>query len=561
MDFLAPFLNSDSSPTHSLSSGWSVNPNRAVALQTHTAIAIPPNVSPSPSSSPTPIPVVQEPRSLSGGDRRNLNSLGTDGDDILTGTAFNDTIFGGSGNDFARGLESTDILFGNRGNDSLFGNQGNDSIFGGMDQDFLLGGMDGDIINGNLGSDFVGGNLGNDTVFGGMDNDSVFGGQGDDIVFGDLGDDLLSGDLGRDTLIGGSGRDRFVLRPNAGDTLETLSDQVADFEQGQDVISLGDGLTLADITLEVGSASASNTVVRQISTNEILGVIRGISNTQLTGADFGQPGITPNFGPVSSPTPTPGVTPTPAPDPGATPTPAPTPGVTPTPTPTPTPGTSPSPSPLSNTGGPDSAGLASTDSIATLTNRGNPSISQGNTNFFAGFAQVNSSNQDPRLARYDNGTLTWFGSDYEVTGADSRAHGLLWDGGSNLYAVFTVDGTQGNASQDFRRFAANGWLSSYGAGGGPRAAVLARLDANTGNIASATYLRAQLSNGNTNTITVDNLSFDNSGNVVVNATTAFSPLRTDRTRFSCTGPSGFDYTLTLSPDLSTAINASTDRCS
>ncbi|MEM6500925.1 MAG: hypothetical protein AAF685_03690 [Cyanobacteria bacterium P01_C01_bin.89] len=478
----------------------------------------------------------EDRRGLSG-ERRNLNSIGTDGNDVLTGTAFNDTVFGGSGDDFVRGLESADILFGNRGRDSLFGNQGNDSIFGGMDGDFLLGGRDGDIINGNLGDDFVGGNLGNDSVFGGRDNDSVFGGQGDDLVFGDLGDDLVSGDLGRDTLFGGPGRDRFVLRPGAGDPLDTLSDLVADFERGSDIIELGGGVNLSDIILEFSASNTGNTVVRQISTGEALGVIQNTVNVQFTGADFGQPTATLNFGP-----PPPGFMPAPAPTPAPTPAPAPTPTV------------------LASVNDPDSEPLSGAESLTTLSSQGNAIASQGATSFAAGFIQVNADNQDPRLARFDNGNLTWLGNTYETTGADSRGHGLLWNGANDLYAVFTIDGAQGDASQDFRRFATNGWLNNYGIGGGPRAAVLARLDAATGNIQSATYLRAQLGSGRTNTLTVNGLGFDGSGNVVVNAVTAFSPLRVDRSPFNCTGPSGFNYTLTLSPDLSTAISASADRC-
>ncbi|MGD1850417.1 MAG: calcium-binding protein [Cyanophyceae cyanobacterium] len=532
--------SSPSSRATSTATDWLLDPPSE--SQSNLAIAPEILITPIPISSPgDDLNLLNPPEDRRGlsGDRRNLNSNGTDGNDVLPGTAFNDSIIGGSGDDFARGLESTDIVFGNRGRDSLFGNQGNDSIFGGMDGDFLLGGRDGDIINGNLGNDFVGGNLGNDSVFGGRDNDSVFGGQGDDLVFGDLGDDLVSGDLGRDTLFGGPGRDRFVLRPGAGDPLDTLSDVVADFERGADIIELGGGLSLSDVILEFSASDTGNTVVRQISTGEALGVIQNTINVQLTGADFGQPTTVPNFGP---------------PPPGGVPAP------TPAPTPAPAPPPPPTPTVLSSVDNPDSGPLSGAEALATLTSQGNAIASQGATSFAAGFLQINADNQDPRLARFDNGTLTWLGNTYESTGADSRAHGLLWNGANELYAVFTVDGTQGAASQDFRRFATNGWLNNYGIGGGPRAAVLARLDPATGNIQSATYLRAQLGSGRTNTLTVNGLSFDGSGNVVVNAVTAFSPLRVDRSPFNCSGPSGFNYTLTLSPDLSTAISASADRC-
>ncbi|MGD1936737.1 MAG: calcium-binding protein [Cyanophyceae cyanobacterium] len=533
-------------------------------------------------------PVLGERRSLSAGDRRNLNTTGTSNDDVLTGTAANDTIIGGSGNDSALGLEGADILFGNRESDSLFGNQGNDSIFGGRDEDFLLGGRDGDLINGNLGNDFVGGNRGDDTVFGGRDSDSVFGGKGNDLIYGDLGGDLLSGDLGQDTLFGGAGSDRFVLRPGAGDQTELLSDMVADFERGVDQIQLGGGITLRDVILEPSAALPNSTVVRQIATGEILGVIRNTINTQLAGVDFGEPTTLPNYGsapiPGASPPPATGGTPisggisTPnsapsggatsggtaapgsipggggSPAPASTPTPTSTP---PTPIPTPNPTPAPGGASLADVGGANL--LNNGDSLGALTSRGNAAVSQGNTTFVAGYAQVSGNNQNPRIARFDNGVRTWLGGDnYESGGADSVARGLLWDGGRDLYAVFSIDGAQ---APDFRRFSGSGWINSYGNGGGPSVSVLARLNPNTGAIEQATYLRAELSSGRTNTLRVNNLSFDGSGNVVVNASSFFSPLRADRTRFNCSGSSPFDYTVTLSPDLSSALSASASGCS
>ena len=217
-----------------------------------------------------PVPSSTDPfasrRSLSGSPRRSLNTFGTDGDDILTGTADSDTIMGGLGNDSVVGVASADLLLGDGGNDSLFGNAGADSVFGGANEDFLLGNDGADIVNGNQGNDFVFGNQGNDFVFGGQGNDFVFGGQGNDSVFGDLGNDVITGDLGTDTLIGGDGSDTFLLRGGAGDATEALSDIIADFVQGTDVINFSDGLTLSDVTLEIATGSATNTVIRRNTT-------------------------------------------------------------------------------------------------------------------------------------------------------------------------------------------------------------------------------------------------------------------------------------------------------
>jgi hypothetical protein len=45
-----------------------------------------------------------------------------------------------------------------------------------------------------------------------------------------------------------------------------------------------------------------------------------------------------------------------------------------------------------------------------------------------------------------------------------------------LYGVFTATGTQGTSSTDYRRFTTTGWLTSYGAGGGPKVSVILKIN-------------------------------------------------------------------------------------
>ncbi len=187
-------------------------------------------------------------------------------------------------------------------------------------------------------------------------------------------------------------------------------------------------------------------------------------------------------------------------------------------------------------------------------------VDDGTTSFYIGYQQVSSNNQNPILAKFENGQQVWVKTDYELTGDDSKGYGLLWDGADRLYAVFSSTGAQGSSSEDFRRFAQNGWLSSYGASGGPKVAVLAKINPADGTVENASFLYAKLSNGNSNSMNVKALSFDENWNLVVNADSWYSPLNVDQQPFSCSGSSPFDYSITFNPDLSEALSASANGC-
>ena len=116
---------------------------------------------------------------------------GTDGSDILNGTAQQDLINGFGGNDFIYGRGQNDYIDAGDGNDFAYGNAGNDTIIGGN----------------------------------GIDN-----------LYGDAGDDVIRGGNGADNLYGGAGADTFIFEvfgSNPG------NDSVFDFEDGTDLISLG----------------------------------------------------------------------------------------------------------------------------------------------------------------------------------------------------------------------------------------------------------------------------------------------------------------------------------
>ena len=186
----------------------------------------------------------------------------------------------------------------------------------------------------------------------------------------------------------------------------------------------------------------------------------------------------------------------------------------------------------------------------------------GTQTIYIGTHQISNNNQNPIIASFDsaNSANNWVRNDYETTGADGRGFGLFWDG-TNLYGVFSIDGTQGNSSEDFRRAttgATQNWLKSYGAGGGAKVSILARINPATGEMTEAAYLSALLSSGKSNTLTVTDISTNASGNLVVQAQSFFSPRNPDGSRMTQvgSGSSPFDYTVEITPDLKTVVSTS-----
>jgi hypothetical protein len=202
------------------------------------------------------------------------------------------------------------------------------------------------------------------------------------------------------------------------------------------------------------------------------------------------------------------------------------------------------------------------DSQEAIAASGAPSITIGTQTIYIGTWQESSNNQDPIVASFDsaNSNNNWIRTDYESTGADGRGYGLFWDG-DDLYAAFSTDGTQGSSSEDFRRAAADAqqsWLRSYGSGGGAKIGVVAKLDETSGEMTDAAFLSSLLSNGNSNSLAITDLSVSDSGNLLVEADSWFSPRNPDGSRMTqvASGSSPFDYTVEIAPDLSRVVSTS-----
>lgn len=161
-----------------------------------------------------------------------IEMVGSNNDDVMTGTSLSDVLIGGGGNDILRGRGGNNILSGGDGDDTLTANNGRNILYGGDGNDLLsalggddtmFGGTGNDTLFGRSGDDQLFGGSGDDVLNGGLGNDYLEGGEGNDILIGNGGNDTLVGGLGNDTLTGGAGRD--VFRFNAFDEgINTMTD-------------------------------------------------------------------------------------------------------------------------------------------------------------------------------------------------------------------------------------------------------------------------------------------------------------------------------------------------
>jgi len=156
-----------------------------------------------------------------------------------TGGAGNDTLLnieyliGSQFDDMLTGSDSWNILMGGEGNDSLYGGYSNDTLDGGLGNDVLDGGSDAYVINGKGKSEYFSGgldtadytnaagavvvNLQSGTATGGagtdtlLNIDNLIGSQFDDVLTGDANANNLSGGDGNDNLYGGGGDDVYYV--------------------------------------------------------------------------------------------------------------------------------------------------------------------------------------------------------------------------------------------------------------------------------------------------------------------------------------------------------------
>ncbi|MNZ13650.1 Bifunctional hemolysin/adenylate cyclase precursor [compost metagenome] len=148
-----------------------------------------------------------------------LTLVGTNGADILIGSAGNDVISGLDGADQLFGGLGNDILNGGLGADAMNGGGGNDTFVVDNVGDTVIEALNGgvDLVQTSLASYTLGANVEN-LAYTGVGNFIGTGNTLDNIIVGGAGNDLLNGGAGADRLVGGLGNDTYVV-DNAGDRL------------------------------------------------------------------------------------------------------------------------------------------------------------------------------------------------------------------------------------------------------------------------------------------------------------------------------------------------------
>ncbi|MFC7535911.1 Ig-like domain-containing protein [Sphingomonas sp. GCM10030256] len=213
------------------------------------------------------------------------------------------TIDAGGGHDVVYGSDRGDNLLGGAGNDTLIGGKLDDWLIGGEGNDRLFAGRvaDGNVdantalaVAGGSGN-YLDGGAGDDTLYGSAGSDWLAGGDGIDVLEGGRGGDILNAGAGNEgTLRGGAGSDYYVF--NRGDGQDTYFDESTpgaapgvqgdsisaklkarsrgqaakvwhddneflvdgSTRGGDDRISFGTEITLADLLIERGSAYDAN---------------------------------------------------------------------------------------------------------------------------------------------------------------------------------------------------------------------------------------------------------------------------------------------------------------
>jgi Ca2+-binding RTX toxin-like protein len=133
-------------------------------------------------------------------------------------------------------------------NETILAGEGNNNITGSAFNDHIVGGLGGstfstNVFDGGAGNDTLESGAASDRLVGGDGNDVIHSGAGSDNIWGDAGDDIIDVGLGTDGVYGGAGRDTFLFT-----TAEVGADVIVDYKPGEDHISFaGLGLAYADL--------------------------------------------------------------------------------------------------------------------------------------------------------------------------------------------------------------------------------------------------------------------------------------------------------------------------
>ena len=66
----------------------------------------------------------------------------------------------------------------------------------------------------------------------------------------------------------------------------------------------------------------------------------------------------------------------------------------------------------------------------------NLSLDNGDIRYFVGFQTAGPGDRNPIVLKYEDGTLAWARTDYDVSTDDGTAYGLYWGGIGEFFVVF-----------------------------------------------------------------------------------------------------------------------------
>jgi Ca2+-binding RTX toxin-like protein len=147
--------------------------------------------------------------------------VGTDQDDIVTGTLFDDLIQGGGGNDSLNGGSGTDRLEGGLGDDTYYqvdyygdefienADEGVDTLMWTYGDQYWLPENIEILRLANPFSVFGGGNELDNTIFANDADNWLYGREGNDTIIAGAGSDIIEGNAGTDIMYGGAGDDIY----------------------------------------------------------------------------------------------------------------------------------------------------------------------------------------------------------------------------------------------------------------------------------------------------------------------------------------------------------------
>jgi len=185
-----------------------------------------------------------------------------------------------------------------------------------------------------------------------------------------------------------------------------------------------------------------------------------------------------------------------------------------------------------------------------LKEQGAAGVSIGSKIYYIGTQQESADNQNPIIICFDEGEKLWSFETYENAPPDGRGIGLATDG-ELLYAAFSVDG--GTYEKPFfTDYTQNGWLKSYGQGGGAKVGIILQINPDNGEPIEGSFLIAKKEDGSTNSLQITDIQI-HKDYLYVKTNSWYSPLDTRKNRIQVNGSSPFDYRVSLSKDLTKAI--------